>query len=234
MKRITLCAVALMAGLVALPLAAQDAGQSSGQSSAQSSDQASGDDMFNTPESVTQTTDQTQNAAPRDALLKEATPRITGTFTSKVAATWNWNNIWNQAFELFNPSASSINQQQTGAAIGFVARPDTDISITGEVRTYYPFTQQITVGTAPNTTTYVVPDVTIWSLYSKFTYGDSLFLTFGKQPIKWGTGYFFSPADDVFAQTAVEYDRDERLHGTTKYPFTKMLKFAIDGVTSVA
>ncbi len=35
-----------------------------------------------------------------------------------------------------------------------------------------------------------------------------------------------------FAQTAVEYDRDERLHGTTKYPFTKMLKFAIDGVTS--
>ena len=41
----------------ALPLAAQDAGQSSGQSSAQSSDQASGDDMFNTPESVTQTTE---------------------------------------------------------------------------------------------------------------------------------------------------------------------------------
>lgn len=35
-----------------------------------------------------------------------------------------------------------------------------------------------------------------------------------------------------FNQTAVEYDRDERRYGKSKYPFSKMLKFAIDGVTS--
>ncbi len=35
-----------------------------------------------------------------------------------------------------------------------------------------------------------------------------------------------------FAQTAVEYDRDERQFGTSKYPLSKMLKFAIDGITS--
>lgn len=35
-----------------------------------------------------------------------------------------------------------------------------------------------------------------------------------------------------FRQTGVEYDRDQRLSGTTKYPFSKMLKFAIDGITS--
>lgn len=35
-----------------------------------------------------------------------------------------------------------------------------------------------------------------------------------------------------FSQTAVEYDRDERRYGRTKYPFSKMLKFAIDGITS--
>lgn len=35
-----------------------------------------------------------------------------------------------------------------------------------------------------------------------------------------------------FAQTAVEYDRDERRYGSSKYPLSKMLKFAIDGVTS--
>ena len=35
-----------------------------------------------------------------------------------------------------------------------------------------------------------------------------------------------------FAQTAVEYDRDERRSGKSKYPLSKMLKFAIDGVTS--
>jgi len=35
-----------------------------------------------------------------------------------------------------------------------------------------------------------------------------------------------------FDQAAVEYDRDERLSGRTKYPVSKMLKFAIDGITS--
>ncbi|HTA37583.1 MAG TPA: glycosyltransferase family 2 protein [Candidatus Acidoferrales bacterium] len=35
-----------------------------------------------------------------------------------------------------------------------------------------------------------------------------------------------------FKQTGVEYDRDERLSGTTKYPLPKMVRFAIDGITS--
>jgi len=35
-----------------------------------------------------------------------------------------------------------------------------------------------------------------------------------------------------FNQTAVEYDRDVRYAGTTKYPLTKMIRFAMDGITS--
>jgi dolichol-phosphate mannosyltransferase len=35
-----------------------------------------------------------------------------------------------------------------------------------------------------------------------------------------------------YPQTALEYDRDARFSGTTKYPFSKMLRFAIDGITS--
>jgi polyisoprenyl-phosphate glycosyltransferase len=35
-----------------------------------------------------------------------------------------------------------------------------------------------------------------------------------------------------FNQIGVEYDRDERHSGTTKYPLPKMLRFAIDGITS--
>jgi dolichol-phosphate mannosyltransferase len=35
-----------------------------------------------------------------------------------------------------------------------------------------------------------------------------------------------------FKQTGVEYDRDERLSGTTKYPLPKMIRFAVDGITS--
>ena len=34
-----------------------------------------------------------------------------------------------------------------------------------------------------------------------------------------------------FRQTGVEYERDERLYGTTKYPLSKMLRFALDAIT---
>jgi polyisoprenyl-phosphate glycosyltransferase len=35
-----------------------------------------------------------------------------------------------------------------------------------------------------------------------------------------------------FNQTALEYDRDVRYSGTTKYPLSKMVRFAMDGITS--
>ena len=35
-----------------------------------------------------------------------------------------------------------------------------------------------------------------------------------------------------FEQTGVEYERDARLSGETKYPVSKMVRFAIDGITS--
>ncbi len=35
-----------------------------------------------------------------------------------------------------------------------------------------------------------------------------------------------------FRQTAIEYDRDARFSGSSKYPISKMLRFAIDGITS--
>ncbi len=35
-----------------------------------------------------------------------------------------------------------------------------------------------------------------------------------------------------FNQTGVEYDRDARYSGTTKYPLSKMIRFAFDGITS--
>ncbi|HET9031022.1 MAG TPA: glycosyltransferase family 2 protein [Candidatus Aquilonibacter sp.] len=35
-----------------------------------------------------------------------------------------------------------------------------------------------------------------------------------------------------YNQVGVEYDRDERHSGTTKYPLPKMIRFAVDGITS--
>jgi hypothetical protein len=166
-----------------------------------SAGQASEEDIFGQEETVATTTEQTQNAAPRDELLKTAMPWITGSFTGSVGVNGVWNDPWTQ-FDLFTPDSHGLTNSGTDLTVGFVARPDTDISITGTAKTSYPFTQDIVT----DTTTYTVPDFTIWALYSKFNWKDALFFTFGKQPVRWGTGYFFSPADDIFAQTEVDVD----------------------------
>ena len=201
MKNSTLLVALLLAGLRLAPLAAQDSAATSA------------DDVFNTEETVTQTTEQTQNAAPRDELLKSAVPWITGSYTGTVGFVWNWNDVWTPDFNILDPTSHGLSQSATGVRLGFVARPNTDISIAGQVRASYPFVQQIDAvtsvtpgGVSPTvtTTTYTVPDLAVWSLYSRFNWSDRLFFTFGKQPIKWGTGYFFSPADDIFAQSEVD------------------------------
>jgi len=35
-----------------------------------------------------------------------------------------------------------------------------------------------------------------------------------------------------FNQTFIEYDRDERMHGETKFTYKKMMRFALDGISS--
>jgi dolichol-phosphate mannosyltransferase len=35
-----------------------------------------------------------------------------------------------------------------------------------------------------------------------------------------------------FNQTSIEYDRDERMHGETKFTYKKMMRFALDGISS--
>ncbi len=208
--------LALGVGLALAPLGAQETST------------ASGDDVFGKDEQVTTTTEQTQNAAPRKELLKEAVPWLTGSFTGKVGFAWNWSDIYGTPFNLLSSTSRSLDQQGTELDLGFVARPDTDISIAGEVRTNYPFVQQVTTGTAPNTSTVTVPSFTVWSLYSKFTWNDALFLSFGKQSLKWGTGYFFSPADDVFAQSAVDLsnptaEREGPLALKVQYPIPRTM-----------
>jgi hypothetical protein len=187
----------LLAALALAPLAAQDAND---------------EDVFGQEEQVTQTTDQTQNATPRDAILTSAVPWITGSFTGRVGLDWNWSDVWGSGVDFLNPTSYGLSQSATSVKLGFVARPASDISVTGEVRTGYPFVKEIEAVTGVvdvpplvvTTTTYLVPDFTVWSLYSKFTWNDALFFTFGKQPLKWGTGYFFSPADDIFARSEVD------------------------------
>ena len=186
-SRIVTFVLALAFAMLALaPLAAQEAAAEA--SAAGDSEE----DIFGAEESVATTTAETQDAAPRDELLTSAVPWITGSYTGQVGLDWSWSDVWGSAFDLLNPTRYGLSQSSTAVKLGFVARPDKDISVTGQIRTGYPFVQQIEAVTATVpvvvTTTYTVADIQIWSLYSKFSWNDALFFTFGKQPIRWGTG----------------------------------------------
>ncbi len=56
---------------------------------------------------------------------------------------------------------------------------------------------QGSTGTAPGL------EISVFELFADYVWKDALFFRFGKHTIKWGTGYFFSPAD-VLNLTAVD------------------------------
>lgn len=55
----------------------------------------------------------------------------------------------------------------------------------------------------PETGTPQVLEISVFELFSDFTWKDALFVRFGKHTIRWGTGYFWSPAD-VLNLTAID------------------------------
>lgn len=72
-------------------------------------------------------------------------------------------------------------------------------------------------GTAPGL------DISVFELFADYAWQERLFFRFGKHTIKWGTGYFFSPAD-VLNLTAVDAedptaDREGPVSLRTTYPF---------------
>jgi len=73
------------------------------------------------------------------------------------------------------------------------------------------------VGTPPGL------EIVVFELFADYVWKDQLFFRFGKHTIKWGTGYFFSPAD-VLNLTAVDAedptaDREGPVSLRIQYPF---------------
>lgn len=76
----------------------------------------------------------------------------------------------------------------------------------------------------PQTGTPPVLELNVFELFSDFTWKDRLFFRFGKHTIKWGTGYFWSPAD-VLNLTAIDVedptaDREGPVSLRVHFPFS--------------
>lgn len=199
----------------------------------------SSDDMFNTDEEATVVVSENEDASPEESVLKEEGLVFSGTFSGTYGLSYSYDNVWTSDFNLLKSTGSSLNSG-AGLHLGFVARPTTDFSVQGEFRTAYPFTMSADF-LAPGVTysegadpvagsvtkrTMTVADISVFKLFSDFSWNDTAFFRFGKQPIHWGVGYFFSPSDDVFALNSIDFtnssaDREGPIALTALIPIPK-------------
>lgn len=87
----------------------------------------------------------------------------------------------------------------------FDARPSDTTRLYGKFLINYPFVHtypSLLVLSDPNAEPIIVseipvPSFSVFELFSDFAYDDTIYFRFGKHTVKWGVGYFFSPADII-------------------------------------
>lgn len=80
-----------------------------------------------------------------------------------------------------------------GSQLYLDARPDPNFRVFGKVGLNYAVNKQRGVsGNAPDPLR-----ISLQELFSDFNYDNQVFFRAGKQNVKWGVGYFFSPADVI-------------------------------------
>jgi hypothetical protein len=197
-------AVALAALLAAgaLALGAQDA------ASPAASSGSSDDELFGSEETVTQAATSSKEAEGQSGFLKYDQVKVGGSFTGKAGFTSKWSDAWGGNAQFFDPTSYYITPDVEGK-VTIVAKPTTDFGVNMDFRTSWPFSTTDTVATTTNGKTVTgsdavtIPNISVWSLYSKFNWHDRVYFSFGKQPLAWGVAKgYFQPADDIFAVSA--------------------------------
>ncbi len=138
--------------------------------------------------------------------------RIGGSLNAELGLKYVWADPYtkkNDAKKAFlNPEVAKL-RPTIGANLFFDARPMQDLKLYGKFLFEFPFEKnlngKISVPKSlvpPNGVDIPVsvngsPNFKIWEMYTDFSTKDIAFFRFGKHTVKWGTGYFYSPADVI-------------------------------------
>ncbi|KGE72742.1 hypothetical protein [Spirochaeta lutea] len=197
-------------------------GESTGQDSSDEDSLFGGDDMVM---DITGENAETGQAAADLFLTDDEVVRIGGSLSSSLQSYWTWSEA-PQEWADWTGGAENRLGISLGGSVYLDARPDADLRIFMKAKTSYPFsitssgyissTPVLGVqGTAPIQTVEMDTPVNlsqlnlqIFEFYSDIAFRDLLFFRFGKQTVKWGTGYFFSPAD-IISLTPIDVDDPE-------------------------
>lgn len=136
--------------------------------------------------------------------------RMGGSLNSELGLKYSWADPYtpkdDHAKAFANPEMALLSPS-IGANLFFDARPVQDLKLYGKFVFGFPFEKSLNgaavapppspPGTAAPVTVNGSPNIKIWELYTDFSAKDIAFFRFGKHTVKWGTGYFYSPADVI-------------------------------------
>ena len=145
--------------------------------------------------------------------------RIGGSLNAELGLKYVWADPYtkkNDSKKAFlNPEMAQL-RPTIGANLFFDARPVQDLKLYGKFLFEFPFEKNLNgaasigkdqlppalQGLFPNGLAAPVsvngsPNFKIWEMYTDFSAKDIAFFRFGKHTVKWGTGYFYSPADVI-------------------------------------
>ena len=138
--------------------------------------------------------------------------RIGGSLNAELGLKYVWADPYTKKSNVkeafLNPEVAQL-RPTIGANLFFDARPIQDLKLYGKFIFEFPFEKnlngKISVPKSlvpPNGVDIPVsvngsPNFKIWEMYTDFSAKDIAFFRFGKHTVKWGTGYFYSPADVI-------------------------------------
>ena len=144
--------------------------------------------------------------------LESKAVRIGGNLTSELTLGYQWTDPYRQKADakkaFLNPAVAQL-RPTIGANLFFDARPVQDLKLYGKFMFEFPFEKSLNGALsvpksplAPKGADIPIsvngsPNMKIWELYTDFSAKDIVFFRFGKHTVKWGTGYFYSPADVI-------------------------------------
>jgi len=156
----------------------------------------------------TTATDAAAAVNPVTAALKTDKVRIGGSFYGSLSAGATWTNLWDGSSYFFNADSTALDLALK-STLFFDARPTEDFRVYGSAKTNWPFviTKTFLTGASymplptPSVTTtsdtITAPNISLFELFADFSLNDKAFFRFGKSTVKWGVGYFWSPADVI-------------------------------------
>ena len=207
-----LLAAAALALALAPSLAAQDAQTAAG---------GSEEDMFGAEETVTQAAETPSAPENQGGFLKYDQVKVGGSITGTAGFNAAWASAWDGSASFLDPDARYVSPDLEGK-VTIVAKPAEDFGVNMDFRTSWPFStssdfltgatytkDDLTTATTNESSLKTtsgsasIPNISVWALYSKFSWNDRVYFSFGKQPLSWGVSKgAFQPADDIFALSA--------------------------------